>query len=100
MGRTSSAIGNVYKNPVDNYRKQLGRNEERRTTLTRRKRKKRASESEYKTISLSKNDWNKVTFFLVLITLIVMVYALVWAGAGGVIYNLIYDDPVKKMQTQ
>ena len=98
MGRTSSSVGNVYKNPVDSYRKQLGRNEERRTTLTRRKRKKRASESEYRTLSLSKNDWNKLMYFLILVALIAVGYALVWAGAGGIIYSLIYDDPVEKVQ--
>ena len=97
MGRTSSSVGSAYKNPVDSYRKQLGRNEERRTTLTRRKRKKRASESEYRSISLSKKDWNKLMFFVVLVALFGLGYALVWAGAGGIILGLFYDDSVEKL---
>ena len=98
MGRTSSSYGNAYKNPVDNYRKQLGRNEERRTTLTRRKRKKRANENDYGLAKFNKEFSNTMTYFLVVMALIVFGYALFWAGAGGVLYDMIYDDPVKKIQ--
>ena len=93
MGRKSGAIGNAYKNPVDNYRKQLGRNEERSSLYHRpkggRKLGKPLSGRELARSKLFPKNWKSMIVYLVLfVGIMLSVYVLVVVEAGKYLYGL------------
>lgn len=86
MGRTSSSCGNVYKNPVDSYRKQLGRNEEHQTSMgprSRGSRHKPTSQRELARARKPPKNWRSIMVWSVVLLVVVgSVFVLVMVDAG------------------
>ena len=84
MGRKSG--GNAYKNPVDSYRKQLGKNEENKTSMGPRCRGSRHKPTSQREIARSrkapKNWWSLAVWSVGLLLIVGGVFALVTFEAG------------------
>lgn len=92
MGKKSSS-GNNYRNPVDSYRKQLGKNEERKYTMAPRSRGNKSRPLSGRELararSASKNWSSIVKYVVLLLALIGVLYLLAVLEAGRVVQSLI-----------
>ena len=90
MGKKGVGSGNAYKNPVDNYRKKLGRNEERR--LKPKFRSKPVSQRELERSRQLHKNWKSIFFYVVLLLLLMgMVYVFVLLEAGRLLAGVMFS---------
>ena len=98
MGRKSGSVGNAYKNPVDHYRKQLGRNEERPVVYkprTRLSKPKHLSPRELARSKLIPRSWKTMTVYLVLfVGFMAAVYVFMALEAGNYLYGLLIEEDI------
>lgn len=94
MGRKSS--GNAFKNPVDSYRKQLGRNEENKTTMAPRARGSRHRPTSQRELARARKphkNWKSIMVCSVILLVIVgAIFVLVTMEVGKYVYGLVYGD--------
>lgn len=94
MGRKSSAAGNAYRNPVENYRKQLGKNEERKSGLRPRSRGSRHKPSQKelaKSRTIPKSLKSLAVYLALFLVVMVVAYCFVMVGAGSFVYRWLTD---------
>jgi hypothetical protein len=90
------ASGNAYKNPIDSYRKQLGRNEEHKTSMAPRSRGSRHRPTSQRELARARRppkNWKSIMAWSMILLLIVgSVFALVAVEAGKYIHGLMFRD--------
>lgn len=105
MGKKSSAAGNAYRNPVENYRKQLGKNEVHQELSNPRSRARKSRGMNHrdwmaKSKQSSKNWKNAAGYFVLLLIVMGIVYVFTVMGAGNFLSGLLYDIPEESFQDQ
>lgn len=94
MGRKSG--GNAFKNPVDSYRKQLGRNEENQTSMGPRSRGSRHRPTSQRELARARKppkNWKSLAVWSAILLLVVgAVFAMVTVEAGKYVYGLLTKD--------
>ena len=94
MGRRSGERGNAYRNPVDNYRKRLGRNEANPTSMAPRlrgSRHKPKSQRELTRAGRLPNNFKSIVLWCVVLLMVVGgVFALVTLEAGTYAYRYLF----------
>lgn len=88
MGRKSS--GNAFKNPVDSYRKQLGRNEENQTKMGPRCRGSKHKPSSQRELARARKppkNWKSIMVWcVILLSIVGAVFVLVMVDAGKYLF--------------
>lgn len=97
MGRKSSQTGQAYRNPVEHYRKQLGRNEERpaafRPRWSRSTKQRHLSPRELARSKLLPRNWKVMLVYLALfVAIMAALYLLVMVEAGSYLYALLIEE--------
>ena len=90
MGKKSGGTGNAYRNPVDSYRKQLGRNEEKSITMRPRGGRGRSSAGGQRESSKQgPMTWKMVLVCLVVLLVVGSVCGLLLVEASRYLYSLL-----------
>ena len=94
MGRKSGERGNAYKNPVEGYRKRLGKNEANPTSMGHRMRGSRHKPSSQRELAkarrLPKNWKSIVVWGLVLLAIVGGLFAVMTLEAGKYALSYIF----------
>lgn len=83
--------GNAFKNPVDSYRKQLGRNEEHQTTMGPRSRGSKHRPTSQRELARARKppkNWKSIMVWSVVLLVVVgAVFAVVMVDAGKYLFS-------------